>query len=400
MELLDRNQLEFFSTRQNRFCVSLFLPTHRAGVEIRQDPIRLKNMAKEAESRLMALGMRPVKARELLAPVQSLVRRGGFWRNQADGLAVFVSGGFFQYFRLPLNFPELVAVMDRYEVSPLTPLFTAGGRFYLLAISKNQAKLFEGTRYLLGEVQVPRMPANMDEALKFDVRESQLQVHSGAGGSRVGKEGAVFTGQGIGVDDEQPRTLEYILQVERAVRRRLNGHQAPLLLAGVKELVAMYRQVNKYGQLLDAIVAGNPELLRPDELHAAAWQAISPFFHEDRKRALATYQGLKGSGKYSSDLREILFAAYQGRIQSVFLPSGSQKWGHYKFEDNALDVHNEFQPGDQELLNLAAVETILRKGTVYMLRPEEMPDGAEVAATLRFSIAPTEAPRAASATAS
>jgi hypothetical protein len=35
-----------------------------------------------------------------------------------------------------------------------------------------------------------------------------------------------------------------------------------------------------------------------------------------------------------------------------------------------------------------------------MLRPEEMPDGAEVAATLRFSIAPAETPQAASATAS
>ena len=397
MELLDRHQLEFLSKKQDRFCVSLFLPTHRAGPQTRQDRIRVKNMTKEAESCLVALGMRPVKAREFLAPAHSLARPGSFWRCQADGLALFVSSGFFQYFRLPLSFAPLVAVMDRFEISPLMPLFTVGGRFHVLAISKNQARLFEGTPYVLTEMEVPGMPPNMEEALKYDVRESQLQVHSGAGGSRVGKEGAVFTGQGIGVDDEQARTHEYLLQVERAVRRRLNDQQAPLLLAGVKELLAMYRQVNKYGQLLGGVVPGNPEMLRPSELHRAVWQVVGPHFDAERRKALATYQGLAATDRRSRDLREILFSAYQGRIQSLFLPSGVQKWGRYHFEENALEVHDQFQAGDQDLLNAAAIETILRKGTVYMLAAEEMP---EIGAILRFSLAPAEPARAEAAEAS
>lgn len=400
MEVLGRDQLEFLSKMQGGFCVSLFLPTHRSGVETRQDPIRLKNMIKEAESRLTALGMRPVKAREFLAPAHSLARPGGFWRRQADGLALFVSAGFFQYFRLPLQVAPLVAVMDRFKISPLIPLFTAGGRFYVLAISKNQVKLFEGTPYVLTEMEVPGMPPNMDEALKYDVRESQLQLHSGAGGSRVGKEGAVFAGQGIGVDDKQPRTLEYLLQVERAVRRRLHGQQAPLLLAGVKELLARYRQVNKYGQLLEAVVPGNPEMLRSGALPRAVWNVVGPYFDEDRSKALATYPGLAATDRRSRDLQEILFSAYQGRIQSLFLPRDVQKWGRYHFEENALEVHDQFQPGDQELLNVAAIETILRKGTVYMLRAQEMPEGAEIGAILRFSIVPAESARAEAAEAS
>jgi len=400
MELLGRDQLEFLSKRQGGFCVSLFLPTHRAGVDTRQDRIRLRNMIKEAQSRLLALGLRAVKARELLAPTLSLARPGGFWRSQADGLALFASSGFFQYFRLPLRFVPLVAVMERFEVSPLTPLFTAGGRFYVLAISKNHARLLEGTPYVLREIEVPGMPASMEEALKYDVRESQLQLHSGAGGSRVGKEGAVFTGQGVGVDDEQPRTLEYLLQVERAVRRRLNGQQAPLLLAGVKELAARYRQVNKYVPLLEAMLPGNPEMLTFAEWPRVAWHLVAPYFDEQRRKALATYQGLAATDRRSRDLQEILFCAYQGRIQFVFLPSGVQRWGRYHFEENALEVHDQFQAGDQELLNVAAIETILRKGTVYMLAAEEMPEGAEISAILRFSIAPAESARAAAAEAS
>ena len=35
-------------------CVSLFMPTHRSGPEVQQDPVRLKNLLRQAEGRLVA----------------------------------------------------------------------------------------------------------------------------------------------------------------------------------------------------------------------------------------------------------------------------------------------------------------------------------------------------------
>src|SRR5205823_9224741 len=78
MDTLNRDQLRFLSQTRGPFCVSIFLPTHRAGQEIRQDPIRLKNLAKQAETRLISAGLRAVKAREILAPARDLTRRAGF----------------------------------------------------------------------------------------------------------------------------------------------------------------------------------------------------------------------------------------------------------------------------------------------------------------------------------
>ena len=63
MRFANAEHLSFLLQTRERFCVSIFLPTHRAGPEIRQDPIRLKNLLKQAESRLIALGHKPVKAR-------------------------------------------------------------------------------------------------------------------------------------------------------------------------------------------------------------------------------------------------------------------------------------------------------------------------------------------------
>ena len=43
MELLSREELNGLVTPQEGPCVSIFMPTHRAGGETQQDPIRLKN---------------------------------------------------------------------------------------------------------------------------------------------------------------------------------------------------------------------------------------------------------------------------------------------------------------------------------------------------------------------
>jgi len=385
MDTLNRNELEFLSRKREQFCVSIYFSTHRAGPEIRQDPIRLKNLVTEAETQLIAGGFRATRARDMLAPARDLTRRGGFWRHQEDGLALFVSAGSFQYFRLPFTFQEFVQVADRFEISPIMPLFTSGGAFYVLALSRNRVRCFHATPTpgAISELAISGVPRSMAEALKYDVRESQLQLHSAAAASVGGKEGAVFTGQGVGVDDEQARTLEFLLLVERGVRRALD-HRAPLVLAGVTELLAVYRQINKYENLLDSGITGNLDRLKPNELHAAAWELARPYFETDRNRALARYGELAAAGRASNDLKEILTSAYQGRVDSAFLASGMQKWGEFDFAEAALELHDQRQPRDEDLLNVVAIQSVLHRGAVYMLPPQEIPGGSDIAATFRY----------------
>jgi hypothetical protein len=55
-----------FLGRHSGWCVSLFMPTHRAGREMEQDPIRFKNLRREAEESLTAKGLRSSEVQELL----------------------------------------------------------------------------------------------------------------------------------------------------------------------------------------------------------------------------------------------------------------------------------------------------------------------------------------------
>jgi hypothetical protein len=58
--------------------------------------------------------------------------------------------------------------------------------------------------------------------------------------------------------------------------------------------------------------------------------------------------------------------------------------GSFNPETSTIDLHPEAQPGDEDLLNAAAIQTLLNGGTVYAVEPEKVPDEAPLAAVFRY----------------
>jgi hypothetical protein len=89
--MVSRTDLEELVAMEVQPAISIYLPTHVAGREVRQNPIRLKNLLSAAAERLGA-SRRPPEIDVLLSPAQRLVEDGAFWRNQQheqQGLAIF-----------------------------------------------------------------------------------------------------------------------------------------------------------------------------------------------------------------------------------------------------------------------------------------------------------------------
>jgi hypothetical protein len=111
---------------------------------------------------------------------------------------------------------------------------------------------------------------------------------------------------------------------------------------------------------------------------------IVPRFTEDEEKAYRKYNELKNQDRTAKTIDEILFAAHHGRIESLFVAIGEQIWGYYDLEKQILEVHPEHQTGDHDLLNVAAIQTILNGGIVYAVEFEKVPDGTLLAAIFRY----------------
>ena len=359
------------------------MPTHRAGRETRQNPIRLKNLLREAETQLLGEGLRSSEAEALLAPMESLLRDAHFWRHQSDGLATFSSVELFRRYRLPLAFDELVVVSRRFHVKPLLPLLTGDGRFYVLALSQNEVRFLESTRYSVREVELKGVPQGLAEALRYDDKEQQLQFHTPTPVGR-GEQAAVFHGQGVGADDAKTDILRYFRQIDRGLSALLKDERAPLVLAGVHYLLPIYKEANKYAHLVDEGVLGNPEGVSAEELHDHAWAIVEPHFLKAREEAYLRYEQLAGTEQASNKLAKVVTGAYQGRIEELFVAVGIQQWGIFDSGAHRVHHHREAEPGDEDLLDFAAVHTLLHGGTVYAVAPDQVPDNTFIAAVFRY----------------
>ena len=166
----------------------------------------------------------------------------------------------------------------------------------------------------------------------------------------------------------------------------LRDEQALLVLAGVDYLHPIYKEANTYPYLVDEGIEGNPEELSAEELHERAWAIVQPLFLAAQKEAAAQYRQLAGAGseQASNDLKEVVPAAYHGRVETLFVAVGLQQWGTFDPETNTVQVHEEAEPGDEDLLDFAAVQALLNSGTVYAVEPEKVPDETPLAAVFRY----------------
>lgn len=382
-DLISINDFRALATAQTSMAVSIYMPAHRRGRDTQQDPIRLKNMAQEAETQLVQAGLRRSDAAALLAPVRAMLPDGLFWRYQSDGLAIFLSPEAGYRFRLPLPFDEKVVVTQRYHLKPLLPLFTDNGRYFLLALSQNEVRMLEGTRHTLNELVLTDVPSSLADALKYDQFEKQLQFHTSTP-SRFGRRSAVFHGHGAADEYNKDRLLRFFQQVDRGVREVLHDEHAPLVLAAVDYLMPIYRQANSYPHLLSAGIDGNPEHVGRDSLQQRAWAIVEPHIMQLRKETLARYRALLGTGLASYHVEETISAALHGRVEALFVPIGKHVWGAADAATRSVTIHDAAQPYDEDLLDLAAIQTLAAGGSVFALAPDEMPNGASVAAIFRF----------------
>jgi len=381
MDLITMENLREISTIRSPWCVSLFMPTHRAGREMEQDPIRFKNLLRKAEEQLLASGLRSPEVQKILKKPQRLLQDKDFWQRQSDGLALFFTEDLFQYFRLPVEFAETTVLTDRFHVKPLLPILARDSTFYILALSQNQLRLLEGTRHTVDEMDLGDTPESLAATFLDGFPEKQLQSHTSrpsAGGTRS----PLFHGHDPS-DDTKKHIQQWFRTIDKAVTDLLTGTQSPLVLAGVDNLFPLYREINTYPHLVEKGIPGNPDAMRAEDFLPQAWSIVEPIFNQERKAVLAQYQQLSGTGQTTTDVAAAALAAHHGRIEALFVAVGVQAWGRFDSENNRVDLHETPQPGDEDLLDFTAIQTLLKGGTVFVVHPEEVPEQALVAAVLR-----------------
>ncbi|HKJ44725.1 MAG TPA: hypothetical protein VJ991_02765 [Balneolales bacterium] len=371
LELLERTK-----GKQN---VSIYLPTHIKGDKVEQDPIRFKNLLKEAENKLNRLGSNENDIAHILSQAYDLLPNDDFWQHQNKGLAVFCAPDYFAYFRVPIVFEEKVNVGNRFIITPLIPEITYDGSYYVLALSKKDVRFIQTSRSGLKEIELEDMPQNYKNFMSYYVMQKQVQVHSGAPGRS-----SVYHGHGIGTDDERKHLENFVNKIENKVTSYLKNYNKPLILAGVDKITSLYRNKNQYNHLKEPFIKGNPDRKSIAVLNDEAWHIMRDFYREEMMSELARFGHLSDTTQTSTDIHDIIKSAYIGKIDTLFIAEGRRRWGLYDMSKNMVQVQGKRDKKSIDLFNETAIKTIEGKGAVYVFPKNEMPEGTDIAAIYRY----------------
>ncbi len=386
MRLFQIDDLRALAERRQWPCVSLYLPTHRAGrKETQEDPIRLKNAVAEAKERLTESGYPKDSSAGLLEPASRLVTSRDFWLHRADGLALFLAPELFEFYRVPLSLQDEVVVADHFSVKQLIPLFSEDGRFYILALSQKRIRFFEATRSSIQERVLPEMLRSIADLKQYDEAQEQLQSHTlgsvGAAGTSM-----IIHGQGAIADKATYKAdvRGYVNIVCKRLERYLDGQTAPLVVAAVEYEQSFYRQANSYHNLQEEGIVGNPDGLNDGQIHRAAWEIVEPHFAEARRISLKHFADLSNTDKATDKLEEIVPAACHGRVRTLFIETQARTWGKFDAAKSSVEIHAGPAQDDVDLIDLATVCVLQNKGMIYALPRGQMPTEAHQAAIFRY----------------
>lgn len=384
MENFTREDLKTLMQDRESICLSMYMPTHPRDANHEQDRIRLKNLLSRAQKTVEDQADDDTGLKTNLEKAGELLIDTGFWSRIGKGLALFVDRSDWSYYRLPLPFEERFVSGKRFHLKPMLPLLTDNERYYLLALSRKQPRLLLCTRFHATEMELPDLPGSLEETLGYDWDPRSLQFHTGSVEGGGGDRPAMFHGQGAGVDDTKDDVIRYFRQVDQSVQNVLADSRAPLVLAGVEPLPPLYRQVNSHGNLMESVVECNSDDETDEFLQRQAWEIVNPHFEKARMEAAERYDNNRGTGYATADPQTVIPSAHFGRVDVLFVALEETLWGRFDPESQQVHIDDESTDAGEDLLNLAAVDTLQNGGTVYIMESDQVPERGPLAALLRY----------------
>ncbi len=363
-------------------CVSIYLtlaPTP-ANQSVKANQLSWQEIIESIKPKLLGAGPEGSQLLETLTNWEEI------WQDQepqGKTIAVFRSPDEFKLTWLQEEVQNEGVVGPHFFIRPLLPELEKPKSFYILALSQKNVRLVHCTLRTSEEVAIPSGTATSFDTFmnpaKPDHNRNNMTSAGQSGGHSKGVTGTT--------DTEREQKREYLAhffrQIDRGINELLRGSSEPVVLAGVEYELAQYHLLNTYPHLLAEDVQGAPNGLKAGEMHSRALDAIARSLDGKVDEVLAEYNHKVGPGA-SNRLKDVVTAAHDGRVLHLLVSDSLEKTGTFDEGTHSVKGHSANASEEEDLVNDAAVQTILHAGQVYSVSNKKMPNGAPLAAVFRY----------------
>jgi hypothetical protein len=196
-------------------------------------------------------------------------------------------------FYLPFAVKERVIVGDTFATRDLVFALNRSPRYWVLALSEQPTRLFEGLRDSMSEVTLGGFP----------------MAHQGPGGATALPGG--FGKRRSAYRDESHR--RFFSSVDAALGQVLAADPLPLAVLGVIRYLAFFDEVSQHTQHIVTTLRGSYDKATAAELAELVWPAMRDALAVRRRAALGDLEAAVGEQRYAAGIGEIWPLVHEGR---------------------------------------------------------------------------------------
>lgn len=364
--------------KSSRPSVSIYIPMESSPSELRQNPVRFRNVVKAVEA---GLRTRHPKETEYFVETLEELDVPAFWQGgPTKGLAAFLSHDLFEVHKLPFEVPELLLVSDTFHTRPLLRYVAAVSSYHVLAVSQDHVVLFDGWRERLKLAHTPRLPRHMKDVVGEYENDSQRHSHSAARGGRQ----SIYHTSGEGARDVERDLEVFFKAIDTEVRRLLKHSRRPVVLAAQPRNQAIYRRLSRLPLLIEDGIPCEAKGFSAEEIGKRAWPLVETWAHERLDALLETFHKAKSRDHGSDELRDVARKAAQGRVKLLLLGPTDPLWGHLDRSTGEIEMGKDAS-GAADVLDELAELVLERGGDVRIWEGEPFPVTSGVAAVYSYS---------------
>jgi hypothetical protein len=297
---MNRHDVRLLQAIRDYPSVSIILPTYRTAPENQKDPIRVKNLVKEAENRLLQeFTWREIDS--LTSRLNDLVEHIDY-QYTTEGLAIYVNKDFARAFALPFKPVEQVVVGETFATRNLVLTLNRTQRYWVLALSDNTTRLFEGVRDSLVEITESGFP----------------MANEGPGAAT-----RLPGGQGINRSayrDEKNR--EFYSSVDTAFKEFMIDDELPLVVAGVDRNLAFFQEVSSHTSAIIGTLRGNYDKTPAHELANLVWPLVKANRAVQVDEVLSELDAAISARRYAASITEVWQLSQEGRGSILIVETG------------------------------------------------------------------------------
>lgn len=276
--------------------ITVILKTHRTFPDNNQDAILLKNLIKDAESRLLAEHSGR-EVQELIDKLNTLASSINHRQNQ-ESLILFVSNDVVDFVRLPIPVESRVVVDNTFATRDLIRGLHARAGYYVLVLSKDEARLIEASN--------DKVVQEFTDDFPFKNEFSQVSKSELSDAGRL-----------------RNLSAEFFNRVDKAVNQIRKDNPMPVLVASDQQNYHEYMKIaDEPKTILDFFLNGNKQTEKDFNIVSEAWNIVKEDVTKRNNERKADLQKAVSANKFLSDTNEIYQAIKQGKVQTLFVEQG------------------------------------------------------------------------------